>query len=69
MLVFKILVIVFLALILGSLAAGMFFLARDGGTDSRRLVTSLTIRVTLSISLFLLLFVGYLTGNIQPHGL
>ena len=29
---------------------------------------SLTLRVALSVSLFILLFIGYLTGLIQPHG-
>ena len=30
---------------------------------------SLTIRVVLSVSLFVLLFVGFATGLIKPHGL
>ena len=37
--------------------------------ESDRTVKSLTIRITLSIALFLMLFIGYFTGIIQPHGI
>lgn len=64
---FKVLIIINLALILLSLVSGVFFLAKDNG-KSNRVVTSLTTRVALSVFLLLLLTVGYLTGQIQPHG-
>ncbi len=64
----KTLIIINFILILLSLGSGMFFLANDDG-NSKRVVTSLTIRVTLSISLFILLFVGYYFGDLQPHGI
>jgi len=54
--------------ILFSLAAGMFFLVTDKG-QSRRVVTSLTFRISLSVVLFVMLFIGYFTGLIKPHGL
>ncbi len=63
---FKILILINLALILISLGSGVFFLAKDDG-KSNRVVTSLTVRVLLSFSLILLLLVGYMTGAIAPH--
>ena len=65
---FKTLIIINLVLILISLAAGVFFLRKDGKEETR-VVTSLTVRVALSISLFVLLLVGYALGYIQPHGI
>ena len=65
---FKILIIINLALILISLFSGIIFLAKDNGS-SNRIVTSLTIRVGLSICLICLLLVGYYTGNLQPNGI
>jgi hypothetical protein len=64
---FKTLIIINLALIVLSLIAGMIFLARDNG-QKNRMVSSLTTRVILSITLLLLLVLGYFTGQITPHG-
>lgn len=64
----KILVLVLLAAILVSLFSGLFFLNRDEG-DSRRMLRALTVRVSLSVLLFLLLLYAWFTGAIQPHGL
>ncbi|MEB4591484.1 twin transmembrane helix small protein [Candidatus Thiothrix sp. Deng01] len=64
---FKVLIIINLALILVSLVSGVVFLAKDNG-KSNRVVASLTTRVALSVFLLLLLVVGYLTGQITPHG-
>ncbi len=64
----KTLIIINFLLILISLGSGVFFLAKDDG-KSNRVVTSLTIRVTLSITLFILLFAGYYFGNLKPHGI
>jgi len=66
--IFKILIFVLLGLILASLASGVFFLARDNG-KTNRVVTSLTVRITLSLLLFFTLIAGWLTGAIVPHGL
>ncbi len=65
---FKLLIFLIFMLILASLASGLFFLANDKG-KSKRTIYSLTTRVVLSISLFLLLLLGYATGLIKPHGL
>ncbi|HRJ51391.1 MAG TPA: twin transmembrane helix small protein [Candidatus Thiothrix moscowensis] len=64
---FKVLIVINLLLILISLVSGVFFLAKDNG-NSNRVVTSLTTRVALSVFLICLLIVGYLTGQIAPHG-
>jgi hypothetical protein len=64
----KIVVILFLVFILGSLFSGLFFLVRDKG-QGERTVKALTVRITLSIVLFVLLMLGYyfglITGKIQ----
>jgi amino acid transporter len=67
-LVFKIIIVLLLLAVLISLASGMFFLVQDQG-ESDRTVKSLTVRITLSIALFLMLIIGYFTGLIQPHGI
>jgi succinate dehydrogenase/fumarate reductase cytochrome b subunit len=67
-LIFKIIIVLLLLAVLVSLASGMFFIVQDKG-ESDRTVKSLTVRITLSIALFLMLIVGYLTGIIQPHGI
>ncbi|MBL8251081.1 MAG: twin transmembrane helix small protein [Candidatus Competibacter sp.] len=64
----KIVVIVMLMLILGSLGSGLFFLISDRG-QNRRTVKALTLRIGLSVALFALLMLAYATGLIKPHGL
>ena len=60
-------VIVFLAIV-ASLGSGLFALVDDKG-KSKRLVNSLTVRITLSVLLFVLLIIAYMNGLIQPHGI
>jgi len=67
-LLFKIVVVLLLIIILGALSSGMFFLVRDKGTTNRT-VQSLTVRIALSIALFILLLIGFATGLIKPHGI
>ena len=67
-LIYKIIIVLLLFATIVSLTSGMFFLVHDKG-ESDRTVKSLTIRISLSIALFLMLFVGYFTGLIQPHGI
>ncbi|MBM2829991.1 MAG: uncharacterized protein HW411_781 [Gammaproteobacteria bacterium] len=67
-LIFKSAVILLLIIIVVALFSGMFFLIRDKG-QSDRTVKSLTVRIVLSIVLFLLLIIGFATGLIQPHGI
>ena len=62
----RVLVIVVLLGIVASLGSAMFYLVRDRGTGSRT-VRALTVRIALSVFLFVLLFVLYRLGLIQPH--
>ena len=66
-LLFKIVIFLLLGLILISLGSGLLFLVRDQGKTTR-VISSLTLRIVLSISLFIMLIVGYMTGLIKPHG-
>ena len=66
--VIKLIVLVLLALILISLGAGMFSLIKDGGKTDRT-VKFLTIRIILSIALFVVLVLAFIFGWIQPHGI
>jgi hypothetical protein len=64
----RIAVIVLLLAIVGSLASALVYLFRDDN-DSRRTVRALTVRMGLSVSLFILLLVAYAMGFIEPGGL
>jgi len=63
----KILVIVVLFAIVGSLGSALFHLARGKG-DSQKMARALTVRVGLSVVLFILLMLAWRTGLISPHG-
>ena len=65
--IFKTVIVILLLVILISLASGLVFLIRDKGKGERT-VKSLTLRIVLSIALFILLFIGFATGLIKPHG-
>lgn len=64
----KILIVLVLLMILASLASGMIYMLRDRG-NSERAVKALTVRIGLSVTLFVLLMVAFATGVIEPHGL
>jgi hypothetical protein len=61
--VFKIVVVLVLFVIIASLFSALYFLAKDkdGG---ERTVKALTLRIGLSITLFVLLLLGYYFGLI-----
>lgn len=63
----KIVIILLLIAVLVSLMSSMVFLVRDG-SERRRTLTGLKIRVALSVTLFALLILSYYMGWIQPHG-
>jgi hypothetical protein len=63
----KIIIVLFLLLIVGSLFSGLFYLVKDKGSSDRA-VKALTVRISLSVLLFILLMIGYATGVLQPHG-
>ncbi|MGD1977445.1 MAG: twin transmembrane helix small protein, partial [Gammaproteobacteria bacterium] len=64
----RIAVIVLLIGIVGSLASALVYLFKDDN-DSRRTVRALTVRIGLSVSLFVLLLLAYALGFIQPGAL
>ena len=64
----KILVIIILMAIIFSLGSAIVYLVRDQGRTNRT-VKALSIRIGLSIALFLLLLLAYAAGLIVPHGL
>ena len=64
----KILVVIVLFAIIGSLGSALFHLSRGKG-DSRKMARALTVRVGLSVVLFILLMLAWSTGLITPHGL
>ena len=64
----KIFIVLTLLAILGSLASGLIFLIKDNG-QSTRTAKALTVRIGLSVFLFLMLMLGIYTGAIQPHGI
>jgi hypothetical protein len=53
--------------IVGSLASGLYYLVNDKG-DSRRTLRALTMRIGLSVGLFLFLMALVAFGVIEPHG-
>ena len=63
----KIIIVLFLLFIIGSLFSGLYYLIKDKGA-SERTVRALTVRISLSVLLFILLIIGYATGLLQPHG-
>ena len=64
----KILIVACLIGIIISLGTGLFHLVNDKG-NSKKMANALTIRVALSVALFVLLFIARKQGLIQPHGI
>lgn len=62
----RLIIIFVLIAILASLFSGMYFMIKDRGQSNRN-VKALSIRIGLSLLLFALLIVAYLTGLIQPN--
>jgi Protein of unknown function (DUF2909) len=56
----------FVVIILGSLFSALYYLIKDKG-QSDRAVKALTLRIGVSIALFVLLMAGYYFGIITPH--
>jgi hypothetical protein len=64
----RILIVGVLAAIVLSLGSALFHLTRGSG-DSRKVARALTIRIGLSVALFILLMIAWYMGLISPHGL
>jgi hypothetical protein len=64
----RIVALLFIVFILGSLASALYYLIKDKG-QSDRAVKMLTVRVGLSLALFILLMTGYYFGIVPQNGL
>jgi len=62
----RIIVILFIIVILGSLGSALYYMIKDRGTTERT-AKALTIRIALSITLFLLLMLGFHFGLITTR--
>lgn len=65
--IFRTLVAVVMIGIVFSLGSALYHLMTDKG-DSKKMVRALTVRVGLSVALFLLLMAAWAAGIIQPVG-
>ena len=63
----KLAVVVLLLVIIASLASALFYLVKDRGS-TRRTLKALTLRIALSLVVFVLLMIGFATGLLTPHG-
>ncbi|MGH8426906.1 MAG: twin transmembrane helix small protein [Gammaproteobacteria bacterium] len=63
--VIQIILIVLFLLVVASLFQALFFLARDRG-ESKRTVKALTVRISLSVLLFVLILVLWAAGVLKP---
>lgn len=64
----KILIVFVLFLIIVSLAVALRHLLLEG-ERSPKTAQALTVRIGMSIALFILLLIGYKAGILHPHGL
>ncbi len=62
-------IVAFLAIVI-SLGSALFHIVKHkGDDDSRKTAKALTTRIGISLALFILLFIAYASGLIQPHGI
>ena len=66
---FKVIVVIVLIGILLSLGSALFMLVIDRKGETKGMVRALTVRNSLSVVLFILLFIAWVAGWIEPHGL
>jgi cytochrome bd-type quinol oxidase subunit 2 len=65
----KLAILVVLVGIVVSLGSALFHLVTDRKGETKNMVRALTWRIGLSVALFILLFIAWANGLIQPHGL
>jgi hypothetical protein len=64
----RLLILALLTAIVISLGVALYHLGSGKG-DSSKLLRALTVRITLSLILFVLLLLAWRTGLIVPHGI
>ncbi|MDX1434406.1 MAG: twin transmembrane helix small protein [Gammaproteobacteria bacterium] len=64
----KVVIVVIFLGILASLGSALVYLVKDKGQSDRTL-KALTLRISISIALFAMLYLLWWLGLIQPHGL
>lgn len=64
----RILIFCLLAAIIASLGSALYYLSTGRG-DSNKMLRALTVRISLSVALFVLLLLAWRAGLITPHGL
>ena len=64
----KIVIVLILGIIVASLGSALYHLLMDR-ERTQKTVRALTLRIALSLGLFLLLLMAFASGLIQPHGL
>lgn len=64
----KLIVVGLLVAIIVSMGSALFHLVHDRKGETKKMVRALTVRISLSVALFILLFVAYALGLIEPHG-
>ena len=62
---YRVIVVTFLLVIVGSLFSALLFLMKDKGNTDRT-IKALSVRIGLSITLFLLLIAGFYFGILPP---
>jgi len=68
--IIKSIVIISFVLIIISLGSALFHLVkRDSSEPSEKTVKALTFRISLSILLFIFLFIAFATGLVKPDGI
>lgn len=64
----RLVILIAFVAILASLGLALGFIAHARSTSSRT-VRALTVRIALSVALFIFLLVAWVLGWIEPHGL
>jgi hypothetical protein len=62
-----VILLLFIGIIASMVSAALALVRRDG--DPKRMARALTIRISLSVLLFVLLLAGWAAGLLEPHGI
>jgi hypothetical protein len=66
----KLIAIIVFIIILASLASALFHLVKaKTPADSAKILKALTLRISLSVLVFIGIFIAFATGLLEPHGI